>query len=173
MSRGYRVVGNSRNVISKSKELKASEDLVLVDGDIGRKDTAIKSGRCRDYQAFLLGIDLLVNNAGIYLPKPFTEYTPEDFAMMIGNERGRILFHNPAGSDANAQAKSPVKVVVSISTVLTDQPLAGAPISCPSSPSPDDSGVQAAPWRWNTWPTRIFDSILSLPVLSTRRMHAR
>ncbi len=41
LERGYRVVGNSRT-ISKSKELKASENLVLVDGDIGKKDTAIK-----------------------------------------------------------------------------------------------------------------------------------
>ena len=39
----YRVVANSRT-ISKSKELKPSADLVLVDGDIGKKETAIKGG---------------------------------------------------------------------------------------------------------------------------------
>src|SRR5260370_11896685 len=41
LERGYRVVGNSRT-ISKSKELKVSGALVLVDGDIGKQDTAIK-----------------------------------------------------------------------------------------------------------------------------------
>src|SRR5881409_3926273 len=39
LERGYCVVGNSRS-ISKSKELKASGNLVLVDGDIGKQDTA-------------------------------------------------------------------------------------------------------------------------------------
>ncbi len=41
LQRGFRVVANSRT-ISKSKELKPSADLVLVDGDIGLKETASK-----------------------------------------------------------------------------------------------------------------------------------
>ncbi len=41
LEHGWRVVANSPT-ISKSKELKPSADLVLVDGDIGKKDTAIK-----------------------------------------------------------------------------------------------------------------------------------
>ena len=81
LKRGYRVVGNSRS-ISKSKGLKASADLVLVDGDIGKKETAVQ---VVDAAMKHFGrIDLLVNNAGIYIPKPFTEYTPEDFDTMIG-----------------------------------------------------------------------------------------
>jgi len=89
LERGYRVVGNSRS-ISKSNELKASGDLVLVDGDIGKKDTAIKVA---DAAISHFGrIDLLVNNAGIYLPKPFTEYTPEDFEMMIGTNVAGYFF---------------------------------------------------------------------------------
>src|SRR5262249_52281535 len=75
--RGYRVVANSRT-ISESKDLRPSANLLLVDGDIGKKETAIEvaDAAVRHFD----GIDLLVNNAGIYLPKPFTEYTPEDFA---------------------------------------------------------------------------------------------
>ena len=42
LDRGYRVVGTSRS-ITISKELKPSADLVLVDGDAGRKDTAVKA----------------------------------------------------------------------------------------------------------------------------------
>jgi NAD(P)-dependent dehydrogenase (short-subunit alcohol dehydrogenase family) len=41
LQHSYRVVANSRN-ISKSKDLKPSSDLILVDGDIGKTDTAIK-----------------------------------------------------------------------------------------------------------------------------------
>jgi NADP-dependent 3-hydroxy acid dehydrogenase YdfG len=41
LGHGYGVVGTART-ISKSKELKASTDLVLIDGDISKKETAIK-----------------------------------------------------------------------------------------------------------------------------------
>jgi NADP-dependent 3-hydroxy acid dehydrogenase YdfG len=78
---GYRVVANSRN-ISKSKELKPSSDLILVDGDIGKMESAIKvaDAAIKNFDH----IDLLVNNAGIYITKPFTDYAPADFDLMIG-----------------------------------------------------------------------------------------
>ena len=76
LERGYRVVANSRT-ISKSKDLESSADLVLVDGDIGKKDVAVKVAEAA--VKHFGRIDLLVNNAGIYIPKAFTDYTPEDF----------------------------------------------------------------------------------------------
>ncbi len=89
LERGYCVVGNSRT-ISKSKELKASEGLVLVDGDISKKETAMQVA---DVAIKHFGrIDLLFNNAGIYIPKPFTEYTPEDFEMLIGTNVAGYFF---------------------------------------------------------------------------------
>ena len=126
LERGYDVVANSRT-ISKSQELKPSADLVLVDGDIGRKDTATKGV---DAAMKHFGrVDLLVNNAGIYLPKPFTEYTPEDFETMLHTNIGGYFF---VTQQAVAQMrKQKFGHIVSISTVLTDQPLAGAPISLP------------------------------------------
>ncbi len=126
LERGYRVVGNSRT-ISKSKDLKASENLVLVDGDISKKDTAIKvaDAAIRHFGR----IDLLFNGAGIYIPKPFTEYTPEDFEMMIGTNVGGYFFITQQVVAQMRKQKS--GHIVSISTVLTDQPLAGAPISLP------------------------------------------
>jgi NAD(P)-dependent dehydrogenase (short-subunit alcohol dehydrogenase family) len=126
LERGYRVVGNSRT-ISKSKELKASENLLLVDGDISKKDTAIEvaDAAIRHFDH----IDLLVNNAGIYLAKPFTEYTPEDFELMIGtNVAGYFFITQQVVAQMRKQKSGHI---VSISTVLTDQPLAGAPISLP------------------------------------------
>jgi NAD(P)-dependent dehydrogenase (short-subunit alcohol dehydrogenase family) len=126
LERGYRVVANSRT-ISKSKDLEPSADLVLVDGDIGKKDTAI---RVADAAISHFGrIDLLVNNAGIYIPKPFTEYTPEDFEKMIGTNIAGYFFITQQVVAQMRKQKS--GHIVSISTVLTDQPLAGAPISLP------------------------------------------
>jgi NAD(P)-dependent dehydrogenase (short-subunit alcohol dehydrogenase family) len=126
LERGYRVVGNSRT-ISKSKDLKALASLVLVDGDISKMDTAIKVA---DAAIKHFGrIDLLVNSAGIYMPKPFTDYTPEDFEMMIGtNVAGYFFITQQVVAQMRKQKSGHI---VSISTVLTDQPLAGAPISLP------------------------------------------
>ena len=126
LERGYHVVANSRT-ISKSKGLKASENLVLVDGDIGKKDTAIKvaDAAIRHFGR----IDLLVNTAGIYIPKPFTEYTPADFERMIGTNVAGYFFVTQQVVAQMRKQKS--GHIVGISTVLTDQPLAGAPISLP------------------------------------------
>src|SRR5213595_2910424 len=123
---GFRVVGNSRTV-SKSQELKPSAELVLVDGDIGIKETASKVAEAA--VSHFGRIDLLVNNAGIYVPKPFTEYTPEDFEMMIGTNVAGYFFITQQVVARMRKQKS--GHIVSISTVLTDQPLAGAPISLP------------------------------------------
>ena len=126
LERGYRVIANSRT-ISGSKDLKPSADLVLVDGDIGKKPAAIKVA---DAAVKNFGrIDLLVNNAGIYIPKPFTDYTPVDFEMMIGTNIGGYFFITQQAVMQMRKQKS--GHIVSISTVLVDQPLAGAPISLP------------------------------------------
>src|SRR6266568_512969 len=86
---GYHVVANSRH-ISKSKDLKPSSDRILVDGDIGKTDSAIKvaDAAIKHFDR----IDLLVNNAGIYIPKPFTDYTPADFELMIGTNVAGYFF---------------------------------------------------------------------------------
>jgi len=126
LEHGYRVVANSRT-ISKSKDLKPSADLVLVDGDIGKRETAIKVADAA--MKHFDRIDLLVNNAGIYIPKPFTEYTPEDFETMIGTNVAGYFFVTQQVVAQMRKQKS--GHIVSISTVLTDQPLAGAPISLP------------------------------------------
>ncbi len=126
LERGYRVVANSRT-ITKSKDLKPTADLVLVDGDIGLRETAIS---VVDTAIKHFGrVDLLVNGAGIYLPKPFTEYTPEDFETMIHtNVAGYFFVTQQAVAQMRKQKSGHI---VSIATVLVDQPLAGAPISLP------------------------------------------
>ena len=126
VERGYNVVANSRS-ISKSKDLNPSANLVLVDGDIGLKETAIKVAGATVER--FGRIDLLVNNAGIYIPKPFTEYTPEDFETMIHTNVAGYFFVTQQAVVQMRKQKS--GHVVSIATSLIDQPLAGAPISLP------------------------------------------
>src|ERR1700760_2908783 len=80
LARGYNVVGTARNA-TKSKELSGSEQLALIDGDIGQFETAQKVA---DLALKKFGsIDAVVANAGIFLVKPFTEYSPEDFRALV------------------------------------------------------------------------------------------
>ena len=126
LERGYRVVANSRT-ISQSRKLKPSADLVLVDGDIGKEETAVKvvDAALKHFDR----IDLLVNNAGIYMPKRFTEYTPEDFGTMIGTNVAGYFFVTQQVVAQMRKQKS--GHIVSISAIVAEQPLAGAPISLP------------------------------------------
>ena len=126
LEHGYRIVANSRT-ISKSRDLTPSPDLILVDGDIGKKETAVKVIEAA--MKHFGRVDLLVNNAGIYMAKPFTEYTPEDFETMVHTNVAGYFFVTQQVVRQMRKQKS--GHIVSISTVLTDQPFAGAPISLP------------------------------------------
>src|ERR1700722_11530552 len=72
LERGYSVVGTSRNA-TKSTELRASNKLLLVDGDIGNASTArtVVDAAIRKFGS----VDAVVNNAGIFSAKPFTDYS--------------------------------------------------------------------------------------------------
>jgi NAD(P)-dependent dehydrogenase (short-subunit alcohol dehydrogenase family) len=89
LQRSYGVVGTSRT-INKSKELKASADLLLVDGDISKKETAAKVAETAIKH--FGRIDLLVNNAGIFIPKPFTDYTEDDYNLVMNTNVASFFF---------------------------------------------------------------------------------
>jgi NAD(P)-dependent dehydrogenase (short-subunit alcohol dehydrogenase family) len=119
---GYRVAATSRT-ISKSKELTASADLVLIDGDIGQKETTVKVAEAA-IQHFGR-IDLLVNNAGIFIPKPFTEYTEDDYHLVMKTNVASFFFMTQQVIPQMKKQNS--GHVVNISAVLADQPSASAP----------------------------------------------
>jgi NAD(P)-dependent dehydrogenase (short-subunit alcohol dehydrogenase family) len=126
LERGYRVVANSRQ-ISSSGELTASDRLLLVDGDIGRPETGAKlvDTAVRSFGS----VGLLVNNAGIFIPKPFAEYTVEDFEQLIStNLRGFFHATQPVVAQMVRQQSGHI---VNISTSLVDQPLAAVPAAIP------------------------------------------
>ena len=75
LERGYSVVANSRNM-TKSGAFAPSDKLALVDGNIGEVAAAAKIVETATSR--FKSIDALVNNAGIFLSKPFTNNTGED-----------------------------------------------------------------------------------------------
>jgi NAD(P)-dependent dehydrogenase (short-subunit alcohol dehydrogenase family) len=127
LERGYNVVGTSRN-ITRQNELQRSDKLALVDGDIGLASTAesIVATAVKRFGS----IDAVVNNAGIFFTKPFTEYTAEDFrALSATNLNGFIYTTQLAVKQMLAQKSG--GSVVSISTSIVDHPIAGVTASFP------------------------------------------
>ncbi len=122
LEHGYGLVATSRT-ISKSKELKASADLLLVDGDIGKKETAVKVAEAAIKH--FGRIDLLVNNAGIFIPKPFTDYTEDDYNLVMNTNVASFFFMTQQVIPQMKKQNS--GHVVNISAVLADQPSGSAP----------------------------------------------
>ena len=122
LERGWRVVATART-ISESKDLKPSPDLVLVDGDISKKETAVK---VVDAAINYFGrIDLLVNNAGIFIAKPFTDYTEKDYDLVMNTNVASFFYMTQQVIPQMKQQKS--GHVVNISAVLADQPSRSVP----------------------------------------------
>ena len=89
LEKGYNVVANSRN-ITKKGPFAESERIALVDGDIGEPATA---ARIVETALSRFGsIDALVNNAGIFFTKPFTDYTAEDFRSLVSTNLEGFLY---------------------------------------------------------------------------------
>jgi NAD(P)-dependent dehydrogenase (short-subunit alcohol dehydrogenase family) len=127
IDRGYNVVANSRT-ISHKNDLQSAENLAVVEGDIGLAATA---GRIVDAALERFGsVDALVNNAGIFFVKPFTEYTLEDFATLSStNLLGFIHVTQRVVKQMLSQKRG--GSVVSITTSIVDHPLAGVTASFP------------------------------------------
>jgi len=125
--RGYNVVGTSRNITHKN-ELRRSDNLALVDGDIGRASTAEKV--VATALARFGSIDALVNNAGIFFAKPFTEYTPEDFQALSSTNLDGFI-HTTQKVIKQMLAQKSGGSVVSITASLADHPLAVFTASVP------------------------------------------
>jgi NAD(P)-dependent dehydrogenase (short-subunit alcohol dehydrogenase family) len=76
-SRGWAVVASARTIRPSD-----DQQVLTVAGDIGDKQTA---DRIADQALSTFGrIDTLVNDAGVFISKPFTDYTPDDYATIVG-----------------------------------------------------------------------------------------
>jgi len=120
LKRGYNVVANSRN-IAKTNPFPASPNLALVGGDIGDPKTAAKIA---ETAVSRFGrIDVLVNNAGVFIPKAFTEYTSEEFNTLVSTTLAGFLYVSQLSVKQMLRQKG--GSIVNVSTTLVDQPIAG------------------------------------------------
>jgi NAD(P)-dependent dehydrogenase (short-subunit alcohol dehydrogenase family) len=120
LNRGYNVVANSRNM-TRTTPFAASANVALVDGDIGHPDTA---ATIVDTAVSRFGrIDVLINNAGVFIPKSFTEYTTEDFNTLVSTTLAGFLYVSQLAVKQMLRQKS--GSIINVSTTLVDQPIAG------------------------------------------------
>ena len=127
LDRGYNVVANSRN-ISKAGAFTESDKLALVDGNIG--ESAVAAKVVETAISKFGSIDALVNNAGIFFTKPFTEYTQKDFeALSSTNLEGFLYVTQGAVKQMIAQKSG--GSVVSITTSMVVNPIASVTASVP------------------------------------------
>jgi NAD(P)-dependent dehydrogenase (short-subunit alcohol dehydrogenase family) len=116
--RGYRVVATSRNIKRTN-----DKDVVAVAGDIADPKTA--ENVVNEALTRFGRVDTLVNNAGVFIGKPFTEYTEEDFnAKIATNVAGFFHITQRAAKEMLKQGSGHI---VSITTSLTDQATSAVP----------------------------------------------
>jgi NAD(P)-dependent dehydrogenase (short-subunit alcohol dehydrogenase family) len=127
LARGYNVVGTARSA-TKSKELSASDHLALIDGDIGQFETAQKVAQLAIKR--FGSIDAVVTNAGIFLVKPFTDYTPDDFRALVSTNLAGFIYITQLAVKQMLSQKSGGSIVT-ISAALADNPIAGVTASVP------------------------------------------
>jgi NAD(P)-dependent dehydrogenase (short-subunit alcohol dehydrogenase family) len=114
----YNVVASSRDAYEK---LTTSSNLVLLNGDIGKQQTAVDAVEAAINNFGT--IDVLVNNAGIFLSKPFIDFTAEDFdALVSTNLLGFFLITQLTVKEMLKQQSG---CVVTITAALADRPIAG------------------------------------------------
>jgi len=121
--RNYRVVATSRSI-----KPAADSGVLTVQGDIGAADTAE-----RVFKAALDGfgrVDTLVNNAGMFMAKPFAVYSPDDYALYMSTNV-TSFFHMPQRA-LEIMSKQGSGHVVTITTSLVDQPMSSVPAALAS-----------------------------------------
>lgn len=127
LDRGYNVVANSRRITQKN-ELQRSDNVALVDGDVAQPATAAKLVETAVKR--FGSVDALVNNAGIFIVKPFTQYTADDFRSLLStNLEGFVHVTQRVIEQLLEQKRG--GSVVSISSSLVDHPIAALPATVP------------------------------------------
>src|SRR5579863_604300 len=126
IERGYNVVANSLNITAST--FAPTERLAVISGDIGDPAAAheIASMAIKTFGS----IDGVVNNAGIFFTKPFTEYTAEDFEKLSGtNLRGYINITQLAVKQMLTQNSG--GSVICVTSAMVEHPIAGIHASLP------------------------------------------
>jgi NAD(P)-dependent dehydrogenase (short-subunit alcohol dehydrogenase family) len=127
LERGFNVVANSRKV-TQSTEVTASEHVALVDGHIGEAATAAKI--VETALSRFKSVDALINNAGIFFTKPFTDYTAEDFKSLVSTNLEGFLYVTQL-SVKQMLAQKMGGSIVTITAALARNPIRGVTAAVP------------------------------------------
>src|SRR5579871_4076562 len=118
LSRGYRVVANSRSISPGKGQ---SPDVFGVPGDIS--DPHVAQTVVQTALEQFGRVDTLVNNAGIFLAKPFVDFTLEDYNKVLNVNLGG--FFHVTQNAAREMLKQKSGHIIQITTSLADQPIKG------------------------------------------------
>ncbi len=127
LENGFNVVANSRKA-TQSSEVSASDRVALVDGHIGEPATAARV--VETALARFGSIDALVNNAGIFFTKPFTDYTADDFRSLVSTNLEGFLYLTQL-SVKQMLAQRTGGSIVTITAALARNPIRGVLASVP------------------------------------------
>ena len=127
VERGFNVVANSQNM-TQSTEVAASNHVALVDGDIGKPATAARI--VETALSRFKSIDALVNNAGIFFTKPFTDYTTEDSESLISTNVEGFLYLTQLSIKQMLTQKTGGSIVT-ITAALARNPIRGVTAAVP------------------------------------------
>lgn len=130
LARGYNVVGNARTLARLQEaagQLGNPANFLLVEGDIAKPETARRLF-AQAIEAFGK-VDILINNAGIFIPKPVTEYTEDEVDTIVDtNLKG---FFYPAQAAAKHMAANGSGHIVTITAAIALQPNVKVPALLP------------------------------------------
>jgi NAD(P)-dependent dehydrogenase (short-subunit alcohol dehydrogenase family) len=126
LDRGYSAVANSLSFSSDG--FAPASNLALVEGDIGQQATTEKIAETAIKK--FGSIDHVVNNAGIFASKPFTDYTADEFHRFVSINLGGFIFVTQLAVKQMLKQGTGGSVT-SISASLADNPLSDSPASVP------------------------------------------
>src|SRR5580658_3861208 len=123
---GYNVVANSRHITKSAVE--PTESLAVVEGNIGKVSTAAEITATA--MSIFGSIDGVVNNAGIFFAKPFTDYTADDFERLSEtNLEGYIYITQLAVRQMLAQKTG--GSITCVTSAMVEHPISGVKASLP------------------------------------------
>jgi NAD(P)-dependent dehydrogenase (short-subunit alcohol dehydrogenase family) len=126
LDRGYAVIGNARTLsrLKKAAEaLGSPERFVPVEGDIGRPEVG---RRLVEVALERFGhVDVLVNNAGIFIARPAADYSVDEIEQMISTNLKGFIYPTQAATRHMAERRS--GTIINITASLASQPQAAAP----------------------------------------------
>ncbi|HDS1767835.1 SDR family oxidoreductase [Pseudomonas putida] len=129
LASGFNVVGNARSAerLAEAEAQLDSPAFIGVAGDIAKPETARRLIQA-SIDAFGQ-VDVLVNNAGFFLPKPFIEYSPEDIQGMLETNLKGVVYASQAAAAHMIERRQ--GHIINITAAVALQPNIAVPAALP------------------------------------------